>query len=101
LEWLGYNHNYFSETEGPAAIPPMRDIQQPQGLIRKKARNMDFLGFHFQREILWIGSTVRALGDYANKRRDGASPAHDAQALEVTGAHRRWPRRVRKARRSQ
>jgi hypothetical protein len=64
-------------------------------------------GLFAKRQGIWIFSDFIsnrkscALGDCADKRRDGASSMHDARALEVTGAHRRWPGRVRKARQSQ
>jgi hypothetical protein len=35
LEWLGPNHNYFLETEGPAVILP---TSRDRGLIYNKLR---------------------------------------------------------------
>jgi hypothetical protein len=56
LEWLGPNHKYFSETEGPVVIfpnaqGPRQNLQEAQGLICKMVRNYGFLGFIFQWKI--------------------------------------------------
>jgi hypothetical protein len=53
LEWLGPNHKYFSETEGPAVIftnvqGPQQNLQEAQGPKCKIVRNYGFLGFIFQ-----------------------------------------------------
>jgi hypothetical protein len=51
----------------------------------------------------WTGLRTRvhgASGGGADKRHGGTSPMPIAQALEVTGAHRRWPGRARKTRQS-
>jgi hypothetical protein len=56
LEWLGPNHKYFLETEGPAVIFPnaqglRQNLQEAQGPKCKIVRNYGFLGFTFQWKI--------------------------------------------------
>jgi hypothetical protein len=70
LEWLGPNHKYFLETEGPAVIFPnaqglRQNFQEAQGPKCKMVGNYGFLGFIFQWKIWWTGFTTRGLGGAA------------------------------------
>jgi hypothetical protein len=61
LEWLGPNHKYFSEIEGPVVIfpnaqEPRQNLQEAQGPKYKIVRTYGFLGFIFQWKIRWTGS---------------------------------------------
>jgi hypothetical protein len=70
LEWLGPNHKYFSETEGPAVIfpnaqRPRQNLQEAQGPKCKIVRNYAFLRFIFQWKVRWTGSMARGPGSAA------------------------------------
>jgi hypothetical protein len=72
LEWLGPNHKYFSETEGPTVIflnaqGLRQNFQEAQWPKCKMVGNYGFLGFIFQWKIWWTGSTSRGSGG-ADKR---------------------------------
>jgi hypothetical protein len=73
LEWLGPNHKYFSEAEGPAVIfpnaqGPRQNLQEALGPKCKMDRNYGFLRFIFQWKIRWTESTTCGSG--------GTAPVH-------------------------
>jgi hypothetical protein len=92
LEWLGPNHKYFSETEGPAVIfrsaqGPRQNLQEAYGPKCKIVKNYGFLIIIFQWKIRWTRSTPRAPCDAAQVqhglRRRGQEGARARQCSPV------------------
>jgi hypothetical protein len=95
LEWLGPNHKYFLENEGPTvnfpiARGPWQNLHVAQGPKCKMATNYEFLKIIFQWKIRWIRSTARGPGDVARVHGGPKQRGEDGTAAPCWHAVRGW-----------